>query len=109
VLTAAFTGLRFGELAALTRECVDHDAGTITVTETLVDVPSALLLGPPKSDAGRHAVAILSHHRRFRECLAMVTAWHCEPGDDLPNGRDGDGLDSSAARCASAMSGACWT
>jgi integrase len=58
VLTAAFAGLRFGELAALTRERVDLDAGTIAVTETLVEVPGALLLGPPKSDAGRRAVAI---------------------------------------------------
>ena len=58
VLTAAFAGLRFGELAALTRERVDLDSGTIAVTETLVEVPGALLLGPPKSDAGRRAVAI---------------------------------------------------
>jgi integrase len=58
VLTAAFGGLRFGELAALTRSRVDLDAATITVTETLVEVPGALLLGPPKSDAGRRTVAI---------------------------------------------------
>ena len=55
VLTAAFGGLRFGELAALTRSRVDLDAATITVTETLVEVPGALLLGPPKSDAGRRS------------------------------------------------------
>jgi integrase len=58
VLTAAFAGLRFGELAALTRSRVDLESATISVTETLVEVPGALLLGPPKSDAGRRSVAI---------------------------------------------------
>jgi integrase len=54
VLTAAFGGLRFGELAALTRRSIDLDAGTITVVQALVERDdSSLSIGPPKGEAGR--------------------------------------------------------
>jgi integrase len=59
VLTAAFAGLRFGELAGLTRDCVDLDAGTITVRRALVQRDDgSLTIGPPKSDAGCRTFAI---------------------------------------------------
>jgi Phage integrase, N-terminal SAM-like domain len=56
VLTAAFAGLRFGELAALTRGCVNLDDGTVTVVQSLVERDDgSLAIGPPKSEpaAGR--------------------------------------------------------
>jgi len=59
VLTAAFAGLRFGELAALTRERVDLDAGTISVVENQVELAGGrLLIGPPKSEAGRRTLVM---------------------------------------------------
>ncbi len=59
VLTAAFAGLRFGELAGLTRDCVDLAAGTITVRHALVQRDDGSLdLGPPKSDAGRRTFTV---------------------------------------------------
>lgn len=59
VLTAAFAGLRFGELAALTRERVDLEAGTITVVDNQVELSGGvLLIGPPKSEAGRRSIVI---------------------------------------------------
>ncbi len=59
VLTAAFGGLRFGELAGLTRDCVDLAAGTITVRRALVQRDDGTLqLGPPKSEAGRRTFTI---------------------------------------------------
>lgn len=59
VLTAAFAGLRFGELAGLTRDGVDLAAGTITVRHALVQRDDGSLdLGPPKSDAGRRTFAV---------------------------------------------------
>jgi integrase len=59
VLTAAFGGLRFGELAGLTRDCVDLAVGTITVRRALVQRDDGTLqLGPPKSEAGRRTFTI---------------------------------------------------
>ena len=59
VLTAAFAGLRFGELAALTRGCVNLDDGTVTVVRSLVERDDgSLSIGPPKSEAGRRTFSI---------------------------------------------------
>jgi integrase len=59
VLTAAFAGLRFGELAGLTRGCVDLDEHTLTVVQALVERDDgSLSIGPPKSEAGRRSFAI---------------------------------------------------
>jgi integrase len=61
VLTAAFAGLRFGELAGLTRGCVDLAEGTITVVQSLVERDDhSLLIGPPKTEAGRRTFAVPS-------------------------------------------------
>jgi integrase len=58
-LTAAFAGLRFGELAALTRRRVDLEAGTISVVDNQVELSGGLLLvGPPKSEAGRRTLVV---------------------------------------------------
>jgi integrase len=52
VLTAAFTGLRRGELLALTRARIDLLHGTVTVVEQRHDLPDgSFLLAPPKTAA----------------------------------------------------------
>jgi integrase len=59
VLLAAFCGLRFGELAALTRSRLDLLHGTVTVAESVAELAGGVRhVGPPKSDAGRRTVAI---------------------------------------------------
>ncbi len=59
VLMAAFTGLRRGELLALTRERIDLLHHTVAVVEQRHDLPDgSLLLAPPKTDAGRRVIAL---------------------------------------------------
>lgn len=59
VLLAAFCGLRFGELAALTPERLDLLHGTVTVTESASELAGGVChIGRPKSEAGRRTVAI---------------------------------------------------
>lgn len=59
VLTAGLAGLRWGEVTALTRRRVDLLHATITVAEQRVRLDSGeMMVGPPKSDAGRRTVAI---------------------------------------------------
>jgi integrase len=69
VLLATFCALRFGELAALTRERLDLDHATVTVTEDLDELSGRLQRGEVKSAASRRSVAIpavilpeLEHH-----------------------------------------------
>lgn len=59
VLLAAFTSLRYGELAALRRRDIDSDCTTVTVRASLVERPGGVLvLGPPKTAAGRRTVTV---------------------------------------------------
>jgi integrase len=58
VLLAAFTGLRWGELLALTRRDLDMDVATVRVSASLIEVADAISLGPPKSRAGQRTVAL---------------------------------------------------
>lgn len=58
VLTAAYAGLRWGELAGLRRRRVNLLHATITVAEQLTEVNGRLEVGPPKTEAGRRAVAL---------------------------------------------------
>ena len=61
VLLAAWAGLRYGELAALTRGDIDLRTGTVSVNETVTTLQSGERFpGPPKSEAGRRSVAIPS-------------------------------------------------
>jgi integrase len=53
VLLAAFGGLRWGELAALRRNRVDLDAGTVRVEVSVIDIEGHLSEGPPKWDSRR--------------------------------------------------------
>lgn len=70
VLSAAFLGLRFGELAGLSRRHVNVLHRTVTVERQLVQLESgATEFGPPKTDKGCRTIAIppqllpeLEHH-----------------------------------------------
>lgn len=66
------SGLRQGELFALSWDDIDLDAGTITVRHSLEEVGKSLTLKAPKSEAGRRVVGIDSRtiealhvHRRL--------------------------------------------
>jgi integrase len=62
VLMAAFTGLRWGELIALTRKRIDLSACTVRVVEQFVELADGTrVLGPPKTAAGVRTVAIPPH------------------------------------------------
>lgn len=74
VLTAAYTGLRWGECAGLRWAQVDMDARRLVVIETVVEVSGRLTRKPyPKSEAGRRAVplpqALVTRLRRHAELV----------------------------------------
>lgn len=59
ILTAALTGLRWGELIALRRKDIDLDAGTIHVARAFAELKGGkLVLVPPKSEASERHVTI---------------------------------------------------
>ncbi|TDC00612.1 site-specific integrase [Nonomuraea longispora] len=59
VLLATFASLRWGEITALTRSDLDLDAGTVRVRLAYVERSTGeLVLGPPKSKAGKRIVGI---------------------------------------------------
>jgi integrase len=58
VLTAAYVGLRWGELIGLAVENVDLDAGRIRVERQISEVHGKLVFGPPKTKAGIRTVTI---------------------------------------------------
>ncbi|MDZ7732499.1 MAG: tyrosine-type recombinase/integrase [Acidimicrobiia bacterium] len=80
VLTAAFTGLRLGELLALRRRSVDLLHAEVAVVEQLHETDAGeLRFGPPKSDAGGRTVAVPASLRpELEEHLARYAA----PGVD---------------------------
>jgi len=64
VLLAAFTSLRYGELAALRRRDLGPRCSTVTVRSAMVELAGGqLLFGPPKSEAGRRTVTVPSEIR----------------------------------------------
>jgi integrase len=79
VLTAGYSGLRWGELAGLRRCDIDFDTGTITVTRRLAEVNGTLSFSAPKSAAGRRMVRIPSFVVR---ALRDHAERHAEPGAD---------------------------
>jgi integrase len=58
IFTAAYVGLRWGELAGLRVERVDPLRRTIQVVEQLVEVGGKVEFGPPKTKAGRRTVTM---------------------------------------------------
>ena len=75
VLVAAYGGLRWGELVGLRVKRVDLLHGRVTVAEQVAEVNGQLILGPPKTEAGRRtvtlpavaAVALAEHLAEFAE------------------------------------------
>ncbi|MEV0943276.1 tyrosine-type recombinase/integrase [Micromonospora wenchangensis] len=63
VIVAAFSGLRWGELAALRRSDVDLTAGTVRVPRKLAALRNGMEFGPPKSAAGNRTVTLPSAAR----------------------------------------------
>lgn len=65
ILLAAFTSLRYGELAALRRQDIGPRCATLTVRATLVELSTGrILLGPPKTEAGKRTVTVPTSIRR---------------------------------------------
>jgi integrase len=60
-LLAAWCALRFGELTELRRKDVDLDAGVLRVRRGVARADGVIVVGTPKSDAGRRDVAIPPH------------------------------------------------
>jgi integrase len=80
VLLAAFTSLRWGELAALRRSDIDAQARTVRVTRQLNERDGGgFSFGPPKSEAGVRVVAI---PELITPDLAAHIMNYARPGDD---------------------------
>jgi integrase len=58
VLTAAYTGLRIGELAALRVRHVNFPRRILAVEETLTEPQGHVQFGPPKTKAGRRTISV---------------------------------------------------
>lgn len=58
IIVAAFSSLRWGELAALRRRDVDTAEGVVRVPRKLAALRNRLEFGPPKSQAGKRAVVL---------------------------------------------------
>jgi integrase len=58
VATAAHTGARFGELAALRDTRLDLLRGTLTIVEQLTEVKGQLIIRSPKTPASRRQIAL---------------------------------------------------
>lgn len=74
VLTAAYSGLRWGELAGLRRCDVDLEAPSITVARKLAEVNGHLSYSAPKTAAGRRKVGIPSFVARSLEAHMSLYA-----------------------------------
>jgi integrase len=95
VLLAAFSGLRKGELFGLRRGHVDLDRGTVTVALQRQQLARGeLIVGPPKSDAGRRTVALpaealaplAAHLERFTGPEASAWVFTGDRGGPLREG-----------------------
>jgi integrase len=58
IIVAAFSGLRWGELAALRRSDVDLAAGTVRVPRKLAALRNRMEFGAPKSEASNRTVTL---------------------------------------------------
>ncbi len=80
VLLASWCALRFGELIELRRRDIDLDNGVVKVRRGAVRADGTVVIGDPKSEAGRRDVAIPPHLMPLlREHLAQ----------SIVGGRDG--------------------
>jgi len=79
VLVAAYTGLRWGELAGLRVKRVDLLHRQVTVAEQLTEVRGAFAVAPPKTAAGLRTVTL---PQVAAAALAEHLATYAEPGPD---------------------------
>lgn len=94
VVTAAYTGLRWGELAGLRRHRIDLTRGTITIAPgdgALHEIGGRLHLGPPKTKAGARTI----HLPPF---LTELLTTHRSDQDDRLHDRVFTGLDGGLLR-----------
>lgn len=95
-ITAAYTGMRWGELAGLKKSDLDLRRGRLTVRRTLVEATGqSPELGPPKSKASERSIALsrfvvetLAHH--LEACPPINDmVWATEQGALLRRGSFG--------------------
>ncbi len=79
VFAAAYTGLRWGELAGLRRCDVDLERNLVTVTRKLGEVNGQLSFSPPKTAAGKRTIGIPSFVARS---LAVHIDLYALPGGE---------------------------
>jgi len=79
-LLAAWCALRFGEITELRRRDVDLDAGVLRVRRGVARAGGEVIIGTPKSDAGRRDVSIPPH---------IVPLLREHLGKSIAGGRDG--------------------
>src|SRR5690606_18194028 len=79
VFTAAYSGLRWGELAGLRRCDIDFETATISVVRKLAEVNGKLSFSAPKSAAGRRKVGIPSFVSRS---LQVHVSLYADSGAD---------------------------
>lgn len=76
VLLAAWCAFRYGELTELRRRDVDLTNGVIHVRRGVTRVDGQVIVGDPKSEAGKRAVAVPPHLLpALRSHLATHAAW----------------------------------
>ncbi len=78
VLTAAYSGLRWGELAGLRRGDIDLEKNLVTVARKLGEVNGTLSYSPPKTKAGKRTIGIPSFVARS---LAVHVDLYALPGE----------------------------
>ena len=79
ILLAAYSGLRYGELAGLRRKHVDPLHKTVRVEEQLCEVRGAVYFGPPKTQAAVRTVVLPQF---IVEVMTEHLALYSEPGRD---------------------------
>jgi integrase len=104
ILLAAFTSLRYGELAALRRNDFEPRCKTLTVRATLVErSDGSLTFGPPKTDAGMRTITVPTAIRRdVRAHLASSVA-------DTPDALVFTGVTGAALRRSNFQRASRWT
>lgn len=79
VLLAGWCALRFGEVAELRRRDVSADGATLKVHRAMTFRDGRVLVGEPKSDAGRRDITVPPH---LRDALVQHLSLHVRPGQD---------------------------
>jgi len=91
ILLALSTGMRRGEIVALTWRDVDLEAGIITVRSSLEESSRGVCMGAAKTDASvrrvripESLVAFLTDHRAKQRQLARALSTYCDHGFVFP-------------------------